>query len=219
MVNLHKLNKLGYLTGGSLVASLLAVVSTPQQAEAAILFNIFESGSDVVISTDGGTLDLTGLSPINTATWSSAVYFGGSNNIGAGISAAISGDRELFGGSFTVSRNDGWTDSSSVSSFSSTTGSGIVASFGENNISLDIAGISGSTYTNDGFSMTIAGTSLASLGLVADSSIVTSWGAGADQQFTMFVSEPTPQTTPEPSAILGLLAVSSIGALVGRKKG
>ena len=218
----QKLNQLSLLTGGVLSATLISTVLTSQPAQA-ILFNISEVGSDVVVSTTGGSLDLTGLALNSTDSWEDAVFFGAPLDFaGAGI-AVDSPGRTIYSGSpgfFTVTRNGGWTDGTFESipgTITATSGSGIVVQvFGS--LFLDMAGISGTLanptgYTNGGFSLTIGSETIASLGLTPGSSIVTSWGANADQQFTMQVATPVP----EPLTMLGASAAIAFGAAFKRK--
>ena len=47
---------------GWIAASLLLMAGTPAETRAALVINAIESGGDVIVSTSGGSLDLTGLS-------------------------------------------------------------------------------------------------------------------------------------------------------------
>jgi hypothetical protein len=203
MVSSQKLKVL--TAGGILSSALLATALLPQSAQAVIVFNVFQSGSDVVVSTAGGTLDLALLTGGSTSTWNSATYFGGDGDLlGAGITSNISGSRTIYFGSFSTVRSGGWTNGPSLEEFSpseiftSATGSGIVASFGSGPVSLlnlDTSGISGTTYINSGFSLTIGNQTIGSggLNLTPNSSITTSWGGGgAGREITMLVAPATP---------------------------
>lgn len=198
---------------GSLAVStsLLAVVLNADHSQAAIVVNVTEVGSDVVWSFEG-TFDVTGMSLGST---------GDSSSSPNGFTAATAGTG-IFGVGSLPATMQSYTPGSNPPPANYGTGGGVladsstgdpfaIASDAENTLIFLSQGYSGefisgtSTYLNETF---------ATLGLTEGTYVSTY----PSDTVTLNIVASESETVPEPSAILGLLAVGSLGALTGKGK-
>ena len=191
------------------VAGLALGVAVASQAS--IKINVAESGSDVVVSSAGGSLDLTGFTVVSHESW------GESNDILLGLIGSYFGvndandgsvntldDQYTHNGTFNVSKSGGWTDSSSTTLIPSTIPAYTVGFSTSGSVYVPTFYVSGSGL--GAFSYTVPNASFASLGLTANESATATWAADSI----------TIQTIPEP-ATFAYLGIFAFGALAVRR--
>ena len=184
------------------VAGLLIGMAVSTQAS--VVMTIAESGSDVIVSTQGGSLDLSGLSydsgssPANVESHALGTY---TDRLYGGFRA---GYYDVYSGSISLNKSSGWTDNNTQYSFDSApTGDG-VGCWNIAGILVPTGYVSGNTL--EAFSATISNQSFASMGLTENESVSASWSGDS---FTL-------QTIPEP-ATFGFIGIFGIGALAVRR--
>lgn len=175
-------------------------------SQAAVIINIQEVGPNVVMSTTGGTLNLT--------TFTSFINSNDSGQIAANGLALGEGSFEGFKGDF------------SSFTFYSTLGTGVYADIhtgelvgfgdyaatGEDTIAVPTGSVINNIATINAASSTFLNQSYATLGL-SPGSHVNIWGVGSGNQDSFIVNiQPSSNPVPEPSsAAIGLLLAGSVG--------
>jgi len=177
------------------VLAVLLILSLP--AQAAVLITAIESGSDVILSSVGGTLDLTGLTFVSTAVGDSgATLDPDSPLVAVGITdngfdrySGASGPAAFGSGTTQVAADSGSGDFFGVSNFTGTLWIGVPTGFASGGT----LGAASGTWLNESF---------ASLGMTPGT-YVWSW---ANDSITLEVA-----TVPVPAA--AWLFASGLGVL------
>ena len=198
----------------ALAATLITFGSLAGGANGAVTINIFNDGTNVTISSAGGTVDLTGMSIINFGIgFSNSLHCG---NFGlVGVEGSDSGDSTEVGSlayfnGFSLgngSRAPGtFTRGDQTIAIREVNGLG-----GGNDILFFPSGWTGGVNTLNAFSFTTESTNITTLGYISGSSAV--WTATSGDTVTIQISPPIP----EPSSVL-LLGFGTMGLLSRRRR-
>ncbi|MGK7881769.1 MAG: PEP-CTERM sorting domain-containing protein [Crocosphaera sp.] len=205
------MNNIKSLVAGSvaITASLLTVILNANNSQAAIIVNVTEVGNDLLWSYEGD-FDLTGLSVSSGGSFGTPNGFlnptfgsGGAFAVGTG-----SGTRLVYSPGSNPSPGNFGTAPPTLADSSTGTRFGIFFSNSQIAFTTDYSGefISGtSTYLNQTF---------ATLGLTEGTYVYTY----PNDTVTLNIIASEPESVPEPSTLLSLLAVGSLGALVRKGK-
>lgn len=197
----------------SLVFGLVVLVITPSRATADLIIDVVETGPNVRLEYNSGTLDVTGL---------------GTFSLGSPVVHEIASDdsiNNLFGTTMRFLAFPGSPFSSTPSANFSTTGTGAATTFGgsallldggptlqSSPLRLDPNDIAGTIWTGSGF-MQWDGATLASLGLVQGSYQWTLSNAPANT-ITLNIGA---TAVPEPTGV-ALLGMGAIGLICTRRR-
>lgn len=186
----------------------------PSTSEAAIVYDILEVNGDIVLSSNGGTMDITGYSVRTTASWSfDRLYWGaGSTAYIGGGTVQPSNAVSTYTITMTEDSSAGWTASSASNTSDSATGD-MVAIIGGGKLRMtnDNEDLVNNTVTVGPISMTLTNTTYASLGLTGGE-----WYRFTLENGDTMILSTGAMPVPEPSS----LAMGLLGALVlcGRRK-
>lgn len=191
---------------------LATMLTLGSVAHSQLVISITESGSDLVVSSNGSSLDLTGLSSSQSSVWNNGGFFPGWIGLYYGImQAPFPSTLDYSGGTF--SKSVGWTDSELFDYCTLSLTSGTLPHLvfsSDGNLTIPNTFSSGDTVS--AFSATLADNSYQSLGLTAGEYAIYTWDSGSVKLQTIAEAVPEPSTY---AAIFGALA---FGAVIYRRK-